>query len=78
MVRALASLFSVVDLNFRPLDSNDTSEAKGFLFWKFITILLTKLPPNLTPLSEAILLYSKTLSSFSQFDRFCVLLSLLF
>ena len=66
-----------VGLNFRPLDSSDTSEVKGFLFWKFITILLTKLPSNLTPLSEAILLYSKTIFFFSIWEIVCTIESVI-
>ena len=62
-----------VDLNFGPLGSNDTSKLKGFIIF-----LHTNLPSNVTPLREAILLYSKTLPSFSQFERFCVRLSLSF
>ena len=67
-----------VGLNFRHSDSNDTSKVKGFLLGIFIRFLLTNLPSVFTPLCEAILLYTKTLSSFSQFERFCVLPSLLF
>ena len=62
-----------VDLNFRPLGRNNTSELEGFIIF-----LHTNLPSNVTPLCEAILRYSKTLSSFSQFERFCVRLSLSF
>ena len=62
-----------VDLNFGPLGSNNTSEPEGFIIF-----LHTNLPSNVTPLCEAILLYSKTLPSFSQFERFCVRLNLSF
>ena len=62
-----------VDLNFGPLGNNDTSKPEGFIIF-----LHTNLPSNVTPLCEAILLYSKTLSSFSQFERFSVRLSLSF
>ena len=67
-----------VGLNFKHSDSNDTSKVKGSLLGIFIIFLLTNLPSIFTPLYEAILLYTKIMSSFSQFERFCVCLSLLF
>ena len=41
-------------LNFKPLDSNEISEAERFLLQRFITFLLTNLPSNLTPICEAV------------------------
>ena len=69
----LRACFLAVDLNFGPWGSNDTSKPGGLIIF-----LHTNLPSNVTPLFEAILLYSKTLSSFSLFERFCVWLSLSF
>ena len=64
-----------VGLNFRPLDSSDTSEAKGFLFGNllqfysqsYLLILLLYLK---------LYCFIPKLSSFSQFGRLSVLLSL--
>ena len=38
------SILLAVGTNFKPLDSNEISEAKRFLLERFITFLLTNLP----------------------------------
>ena len=60
------SILLAVGTNFKPLDSNEISEAERFLLERFITFLLTNLPSNLTPICEAMLFPLKTLPSFSQ------------
>ena len=49
------SILLAVGANFKPLDSNEISEAERFLLERFITFLLTNLPSNLTPISEVML-----------------------
>ena len=68
----------VVLCRFKLQTSRQQWNFKRFLLGIFIIFLLTNLTSIFTPFCEAILLYTKTLSSFSQFERFCVLLSLLF
>ena len=72
------SILLAVGTNFKPLDSNEISEAERFLLEKFIAFLLTNFPFNLTPICEAMLFPFKTLPSFSQLWRFSVLLNFSF
>ena len=72
------SILLAVGTNFKPLESNEISEAERFLLERFITFLLTNLPSILTPICEATLFPFKTLPSFSQLWRFSVLLNFSF
>ena len=58
------SILLAVRRNFKPLDSIEISEAERFPLETVITILLTHLPSNLTPISEAMLFPCKTLHFF--------------
>ena len=60
------SILLAIGTNFKPLDSNEISEAERFLLERFITFLLKNLPSNLTPTCEAMLFPFKTSLSFSQ------------
>ena len=49
------SILLAIGTNFKPLGSNEISEAERFVLEIFITFLLTNLPHNLTPICEAML-----------------------
>ena len=50
------SILLAVGTNFRPLEKREISASEGFLLERLITLLLTNLPSNLSPLYVAILL----------------------
>ena len=51
------SILLAVGTNFRPLDKREISSSKRFLLERLITLLLTNLPSNLSPLYVAINIY---------------------
>ena len=72
------SILLAVGTNFKPLKSNEISEAVRFLLQRFVTFFLPNLPSNLAPNWEAMLFPFKILASSSQLQRFSVLLNFLF